>query len=162
MAVGPHVTADDVDNVNVLWDDVLYQDAARFVRVVKEADLFGPDGPPPNLKISRVAVVPQVNRRGRIILNLSADVDLSKRKRRKVSRTAKHKERERQPSVNETTVPADNQDGVKALGTAMLSIMEFMFDTDPEWEIDWNKIDLSDGFWRMIVEHGSENNFCYQ
>ena len=50
IAVGPHVNAGDVDNINLLWDDVLYQDAARFVRVVKESDLFGPDGPPSNLK----------------------------------------------------------------------------------------------------------------
>jgi len=160
IAVGPHVKPDDVDNIALLWEDILYQQDAGFIRVVKEADLFGPDGPPPNLKISRVAVVPQVNRRGRIILNLSADVDLTKRKRRKLNRTAKHKTR--QPSVNETTEPAANQEGVKALGTAMLGIMEFMFDTDCDWEIDWHKIDLSDGFWRMIVEHGAEYNFCYQ
>jgi len=44
----------------------------------------------------------------------------------------------------------------------MNSILHFMFDTDCDWEIDWHKIDLSDGFWRMIVEEGKEWNFVYQ
>jgi hypothetical protein len=37
-----------------------------------------------------------------------------------------------------------------------------MFDIDPTWEIDWQKVDLSDGFWRMIVEHGETFNFVFQ
>jgi hypothetical protein len=45
---------------------------------------------------------------------------------------------------------------VKALGTALSSLLFFMFDTECGWEIDWQKIDLSDGFWRMIVEAGKE------
>jgi hypothetical protein len=37
-----------------------------------------------------------------------------------------------------------------------------MFEIDPTWEIDWQKVDLSDGFWRMIVEHGEAYNFVFQ
>ena len=47
---------------------------------------------------------------------------------------------EKHQSVNETTVPVPDQSGVEALGTAMRSIMQFMFDTDSAWEIDWQKI----------------------
>ena len=160
-AAGPHVSALLDDSVELVWEDVEYQQAAGFIKIVRESELFGP-GQAKNIKISRVAVVPQANRRGRIILNLSAEVDLtgSDRRRRKRRRTSKHKPTH--ASVNETTEPAENQAGVKALGTAMQSIMEFMFQTDPDWEIDWHKIDLSDGFWRMIVEQGQEFNFCYQ
>lgn len=28
--------------------------------------------------------------------------------------------------------------------------------------IDWQKVDLSEGFWRMIVEHGEAYNFVFQ
>jgi len=66
------------------------------------------------------------------------------------------------PSVNEISIPAQDQSAVKELGTALLGIMLFMFDVDCTWEIDWQKIDLSDGFWRMIVAAGKEYNFVYQ
>jgi hypothetical protein len=63
---GPHVSALAPNNVNLIWEDIDYQ-----VRLVKARDLFGPNQTP-NLKISRVAVVPQADRQGRTILNLSA------------------------------------------------------------------------------------------
>jgi hypothetical protein len=37
-----------------------------------------------------------------------------------------------------------------------------MFDTDCTWEIIWQKIDLSNGFWRMIISTGAEHNFAFQ
>jgi hypothetical protein len=56
----------------------------------------------------------------------------------------------------------ENQSSVKALGPALPSILKFMFDTDCTWEIDWQKIDLSDGFWRMIISTRAEHNFTFQ
>jgi hypothetical protein len=66
------------------------------------------------------------------------------------------------PSVNETTVPAEDQDAVKKLGKAMPALLRFMFECPTTWEIQWQKIDLSDGFWRMIVSAGAETNFVFQ
>jgi hypothetical protein len=57
---GLHVSALTPDNVNLIWEDIDYQVAARFVRLVKARDLFGPNQTP-NFKISRVAVVPQAD-----------------------------------------------------------------------------------------------------
>jgi hypothetical protein len=37
-----------------------------------------------------------------------------------------------------------------------------MFDTNCTWEIDWQKLDLSDGFWQMVIESGEEYNFAFQ
>lgn len=156
---GPHVSACTPENVELIWDDIGYQEEAGFVRVIPESQLFPEGEPPPKrLKISRAAVVPQVNRRGRIILNLSAEVDLGVRRatgRRRWKRLS-------HPSVNDTTQDAAEQEAVKALGTAVASMLLFMFDTNSAWEIDWDKIDLSDGFWRMIVEAGEEFNFVFQ
>ena len=160
-AAGPHISALDPDSVTLIWEDISYQVAAGFVKLIQAEDLFGPDQPH-NLKISRVALIPQANRRGRIILNLSAAVNLDpepvpgQKRSRHSTPTSVH------PSVNETTVPAPDQSGVDALGSSLPSILKYMFETDCEWEIDWQKIDLSDGFWRMIVASGEEFNFVFQ
>ena len=59
-------------------------------------------------------------------------------------------------------MPAADQSAAEALGTARNAILRFMFEVDPTWEIDWQKVDLSDGFWRMIVEQGEAYNFVFQ
>ena len=163
------MTALAPENAELVWEDVTYQQSARFVRIEPASQLFK-EPLPKELKISRVAVVPQTGRRGRIILNLSAKVDMlpssgKKRRARKKKQLrfagAQPDEPRHRPSVNETTEPAEDQRPVKALGTATLAILLFMFEVDPTWVIDWQKIDLSDGFWRMIVEAGKEYNFVY-
>lgn len=73
LAAGPHVSACAPAGVELIWEDIQYQVDAGFVRIKSEEELFQ-DGVPRELKISRVAVVPQDNRRDRIILNLSAEV----------------------------------------------------------------------------------------
>lgn len=154
---GPHVSALTPENIDLIWEDVSYQVDANFVKLVPDHVLFGPE-PSPELKISRLAVVPQNDRRGRLILNLSAPVDLPPKR----IPGSRHKKKYVHPSVNETTTDVDDQAPVKALGTAMHSILQFCFETKCDWEILWQKIDLSDGFWRMIVEAGKEYNFVYE
>ena len=58
------------NGVKLLWDDVAYQVKAKFVKIIPESILFA-NGAPNGLKVSQVAMVPQTNRRDRIILNLS-------------------------------------------------------------------------------------------
>ena len=140
MKTGPHTSATTEENVALIWDDIQYQERLGFVRIMTEAQLRAEL--PANLKVSRVAIVPQANRRGRIILNLSAEVEMPeyrpKGKRRKV--TPKH------PSVNETTTPAADQSGAEAFGSARPAILKFMFEANCNHEIDWQKVNLSDGF----------------
>jgi hypothetical protein len=85
MKTGPHTSALSEENVKLIWEDVQYQERLGFVRILTEKELR--HELPLNLKVSRVAIVPQVNRRGRIILNLSAEVEMPtyrpKGKRRK-------------------------------------------------------------------------------
>ncbi len=149
---GPHKSASTEEAVKLIWEDIEYQRDAGFVRIVAHADLFG-GAPPRELKISRVAVVPQDNRRDRIILNLSAEVTVGGSRRRKPSV---------HPSVNETTEDAADQRPVQKLGEVVPELLRYMHDTDCAWEIEWQKIDLSDGFWRMIVQAGKEHNFVFQ
>jgi hypothetical protein len=153
--IGPHKSALSPESAALVCEDVSYQQSAKFGRIVAESELFA-DGRPSNLKISRVAVVPQTGRRGRIILNLSSEVPLPAEPGKGRKRTRVH------PSVNATSVLAEDQAGVKALGTAMHAILPFCFATDCTWEMESQKIDLSDGFWRMIVGTEMEYSFVYQ
>jgi hypothetical protein len=77
---GAHPTARTPDAIQLVHEDVEYQIQAGFSEVVLwdkiKHDLH------PNFKISPVAVVPQPNRRGRIILDLSFPV----RRRNKTTR----------------------------------------------------------------------------
>ena len=151
LATGPHVSALTESGAKLLWEDIQYQVDAGFVRILTEQQLR--DERSPKLKVSRVAVVPQENRRDRIILNLSAEVKFP-RTRRRPART--------HPSVNASTVPADDQTAVKRLGQTGKALLLYAFETDPTWEICWLKMDLSDGFWRMIVQAGKEQNFVFE
>jgi hypothetical protein len=132
-AAGPHVSALTPENVSLIWDEIQYQRDAGFIKLVEATELFNARQPP-ELKISRLAVVPQRNRRGRLILNLSAPVDLHTRHpgcRR--TQTTSH------PSVNDTTEPAAHQLAVQDLGNAIPSLLLYMLDTPSYWEIRWAK-----------------------
>jgi hypothetical protein len=72
---GPQVLALTPENIKLVWDEVAHQVEAGFVRLVPEQELFT-QGMPSNLKVSRLAVVPQRNRQGWLILNLSAGVKI--------------------------------------------------------------------------------------
>jgi len=146
------------ESIKLVWEDITYQAKAGFC----ESELFNGEEHP-DLEISWVAVVPQVNCRGCIILNLSATINVHEKPTSDCQYHKKqHKGKYTQPSVNDTTKPTDDQASVLALGTTMNSILHFMFDTDCKWEINWHKIDLSDGFWQMIVEEGKQWYFVYQ
>ena len=149
---GVNPSALEPEVVQVLWDDLKYQQEAGFVRIVPAEELLGRDKPR-ELKISPVAVIPQVGRRPRIILNLSAEVKTPGTRRKPPTV---------QPSVNETTVPAEDQTAVKALGTAIKSLILLAYEVPWDWIIVWQKVDLSDGFWGMVVDAGMEYNFVFQ
>ena len=69
---GPHKGALDPDALELVHEDVAYQVAADFAEVHYWDEIK--DALPPHLKISPVTVIPQKDRRGRIILDLSYPV----------------------------------------------------------------------------------------
>jgi hypothetical protein len=149
---GPHPSAMTEDSYALFNDDIAYQVEAGFSRVVLASDLM--TNPPKNLKISPVAVVPQTNRRGRIILDLSFPVRKKEAKRRKMGPVLA-------PSVNETTVATAPSLPVRLIGKILSELMEFMATAPDDADVLFSKIDLSDGFWRMIVQPDDVYNFCY-
>jgi hypothetical protein len=72
VARGPHISAMDADNIALVHEDIQYQVDAGFSKIMLWSDLKRLR--PRKLKISPMAVVPQKDRRGRLILDLSFPV----------------------------------------------------------------------------------------
>eukprot|EP00978_Attheya_sp_CCMP212_P042181 scaffold252731_cov28-Attheya_sp.AAC.2 len=122
IAKGPHASAMTPEARKLVLEDVAYQ-------------------------ISPLAIISQVNRRGRLILDLSFPVHRAGAKgSRKLGPII-------QESVNDTTVPLAPLAPVNELvGKVLLRLLHFMRQV-PD--------DLSDGFWRMIVpEEDCWHFFC--
>lgn len=152
VARGPHRSALTPESLELFSTDIEYQRKAGFLTVIPWSEVR--QLRPRHLKISPVAVVPQINRRGRIILDLSFPV---------YPRSASRK-RPRPPivpSVNETTVPLAPTPPVKELGNVLWRIFHLMSEAGPNEDVHFQKVDLSDGFWRMIVQEEQKWNFCY-
>jgi hypothetical protein len=112
VAHGPHPTARTQDSIALFAEDIEYQVKGGFCKVYRWDELQ--QLRPANLKISPVAVVPQVGRRGRIILDLSFPVyqDLDG----VITIT--------QESVNDTTVLQAPSDPVKEIGKVLPRLLQ--------------------------------------
>ena len=155
---GPHTSALTPAARQLIAEEIEYQVAAGFSEIVHWTDLQAMQ--PTHLKISPLAVIPQVGRRGRLLLDLSFAVQKphnpSKRARRAQISTAPLA-----PSVNETTTRQSPEYPVKELGRVLPRILRFMAEVPAEETIMFSKIDLSDGFWRMLVAEPDKWNFAY-
>ena len=149
VAHGPHPTARTKESIALFAEDIEYQVKAGFCKVYQWDELKNLR--PANLKISPVAVVPQVGRRGRIILDLSFPVyqDLDG----VVTIT--------QESVNDTTVLQAPSVPVKEIGRVLPRLLQYMRDTPVGLHILFCKLDISDGFWRLTVRPEDSFNFAY-
>ena len=149
VARGPHPTATTPEAIALFKEDIAYQVKAGFSRVVLWEDLR--QLRPANLKISPVAVVPQTGRRGRIILDLSFPVYQEVNGVVTVT----------QESVNSTTVLKAPSIPVKEIGKVLPRMLQYMRDTPAGLHILFSKLDISDGFWRLIVQWLDSYNFAY-
>ena len=64
-------------------------------------------------------------------------------------------------SVNDTTARLVPDAPVKELGNVLPRILDFMATVPPEEHIHFAKLDLADGYWRMVVEPEARWNFAY-
>jgi hypothetical protein len=153
---GAHKSATTPDSIQLIKEDVTYQVKAGYAQIITWEELCRIR--PKNLKVSPLAVVPQRNRRGRMILDLSFAV------RRGRTRGRKRSQRDEiilQESVNDSTARLAPDKPVKELGNVLPRILDFMAHVPADEHIHFSKMDLADGYWRMIVEHESRWNFAY-
>jgi hypothetical protein len=154
---GAHKSATTDESIALIAEDVDYQVKAGYAEIVSWAELC--QRRPKNLKVSPLAVVPQRDRRGRMILDLSFAVRRQAPHRGR--KRTRHDEPIMQASVNDTTVRLAPQGPVKELGNVLPRILDFMASVPPEEHIHFSKMDLADGYWRMVVEPDARWNFAY-
>jgi hypothetical protein len=132
VARGPHRSALDPENAATVQDNVQYQvDAVQRLR-------------PKKLMVSPMAVVPQKNRRGRIILDLSFPVyPVCIRKHAQPDPL--------QASVNNTIKQLVAPEApVKEIGNVFRRLLHFIDSVYPDEIVIISKIDLSDGVKELI------------
>ena len=155
---GPHTSALTPEARNLIDEEMEYQIQAGFSEMVLWSAIQ--HSYPLNLKVSPLAVIPQVGRRGRLLLDLSfpsqAARPASKRQRRNWVVPPPLA-----PSVNSTTIQQSPAYPVKELGRVLPRLLAFMSCVPREETIMFAKIDLSDGFWRMLVRESDKWNFTY-
>jgi hypothetical protein len=152
VAGSPHRSALDPENIALVHEDVQYQVDAGFSKIVLWEDLN--QLKPRRLKISPIAVVPQKNRRGRLVLDLSFPVYPERTK-------TNPRPDPIQAGVNETTIQLASQEPVRAIGNVLRRVLTLLDSAALDEVIMLAKIDLSDGFWRMLVEEDQQFNFAY-
>jgi hypothetical protein len=108
----------------------------------------------PEFKVSLVAVVPQAGQRGQIILDVSFPVQVNNPGKPRNNAVL-------QEAVNMTTEQLAPKAAVREISKALQALFDFMASTPSNKAILFSKIDLSDGFWPMLVDRDQRWNFCY-
>ena len=146
---GPHPTACTSDTHDLFKEDITYQVTAGFSKVMlwEEVERLRPA----NLKISPVALIPQEGRHSRIILDLSFPIYQDVNGVVMVM----------QESVNSTTVLKAPSTPVKEIRKMLPRLLHYMRDTPWGLPILFCKLDISDGFWRLMIQEADCFNFAY-
>jgi hypothetical protein len=149
VARGPHPTASTPEALQVFKENIEYQVRAGFSKVIswEELKMLRPT----NLKISPVACIPQAGQWGRIILDLLFPI--FQEVAGVITAT--------QASVNDMTVLQASSVPVKQIGKVLPRVLQYMRDTPDGLHILFSKLDLSNGFWRLIMRRTDCYNFAY-
>ncbi len=142
---GAHETATTPEAREYLYQQTLQKVEDGFAKLVRLKEII--DNLPPNIKISPVAMVPHNSRKYRVLLDLSFEL-------RYKGGTV--------PSVNGATDLLAPQKAMAELGQVVRRIISLLADhCDPNKPFKFAKIDIKDGFWRMVVSQIDAWNFCY-
>ena len=148
MAVerGPHQSALDPEAMKYFEKEVLDKVAQGQARLVNWDDIK--HDPPPQLKVSPIALIPHKSRMFRAILDLSYAIQL---------RTGEIAV----PSVNSTSVKTAPAGAIDQMGHALTQLIHAYAQAPPDARIFAAKWDIKDGFWRLDCEDGEDWNFAY-
>ena len=142
---GAHPTANKPVARKYLIAQTLTKVNENFAKIIKWGTIK--NNPPPNLKISPIAMIPHKSRDFRAILDLSFQIRMKGTK---------------QPSVNQSTNKLAPQKAMAGLGRVLQRIIRLMAENyNPDIPFKFAKCDIKDGFWRMTVSEEDSWNFCY-
>jgi hypothetical protein len=144
---GPHVSALDPEAIVQMEEEVADKVRIGQARLVSWDDIK--ENPPPELKISPLAMIPHKSRRFQAIL------DLSFRLRLECGDMLK--------SVNESTTLSAPAGAIDQLGHTLQRVIHAMAEADlrGDEKVFMAKYDIKDGFWRLNCQKGEEWNFAY-
>jgi hypothetical protein len=142
---GPHQSALAPDAIKQLTYKVATKVASGQARIVDWMDIR--DYPPPELKISTIAMIPHKSRKYCTILDLSLSLCL--------------KDEARILSVNEALVKSAPKGSIDRIGHSLSQIIHAMASIDDDAKVFMAKWDIKDGFWHMDCAAGEEWNFAY-
>jgi len=142
---GAHPTAKIPEALECLIKEAEEKEKEGFVHILRWGDIK--DTVHPLFKLSPMAMIPHKSRLFRAILDLSFYL------RRKGAQYQ---------SVNATTKKMAPNEAMDQLGKALQRIIVKLADAQEEdRELFFAKLDIKDGFWRMIVGDDDAWNFCY-
>ena len=147
LRYGAHPSAQATEAKNCLLQETKMKVEEGFAKVVTYKDIK--HNLPPKLKLSPIAMIPHKSRKFRAILDLSFTLRATKTK------TA---------SVNDTTQKQAPAEAMTELGNVIKRILATIEDrrkADPDIEFMFAKLDIKDGFWRLVVNEADAWNFCY-
>ena len=148
MAVerGPHQSATDPEAMEYFQQEVMEKVKQGQVTLVNWDDIKS--NPPPELKVSPIALIPHKSRKFRAILDLSFAIKL---KNGDVA----------VPSVNSTSIKTAPAGAIDQMGHALQRIIHAFAQAPENAKIFSAKWDIKDGFWRLDCQQGEEWNFAY-
>ena len=142
---GPHVSALVPDAIDQMQIEAREKEQQGFATIFKWEDLK--KNLPRELKLSPLAMIPHKSRKYRAILDLSFELMLAGYLL---------------PSVNDATKKCAPEDAMDQIGSVLPRIIEALASAPLEdGDIMFSKLDIKDGFWRMVCEKGQEWNFAY-
>ena len=143
---GAHPSARSAKAAAALHLEVQEKVAQGYARLIPWEDLK--KALPTNMRISPIAAIPHKSRDYRMILDLSYMFKIDGHE---------------WPSVNDSSAP-DNPplQSMAQLGKVLPRLVHALA-TSPEDQGPWvfMKLDIKDGFWRLMVPKEEEYNFCY-
>jgi hypothetical protein len=143
---GAHPSAQESVAAEALHKETMEKVTKGFARIIPWKELR--KNLPAQLKVSPIAAIPHKSRLFRMILDLSFGFRYLE---------------EVHPSVNETTTNnAAPLEAMSELGRVLPRIIHAMATTPiDETPLLFAKLDIKDGFWRMVVPEKDEFNFAY-
>ena len=147
LRYGSHPSAQAPDARACLLQETQTKVAEGFATVVTYKDIKA--NLPAKLKLSPIAMIPHKSRKYRAILDLSFTL--------RASTTT-------QQSVNDATIKLAPAEAMRELGNVIKRILAKMEDNrqaNPNVEFMFAKLDIKDGFWRLVVNSDDAWNFCY-
>ena len=142
---GPHVSALEDDAIDQIQVEAREKETQGFAKIYKWEELK--QRLPAKLKLSPLAMIPHKSRKYRAILDLSFSLLVSGYKL---------------PSVNEASVEGAPMEAMAQIGTVLPRLIDAIALAPAEGgDIMFSKLDIKDGFWRMVCALGEEWNFAY-